>query len=319
MMRWAATLVLILGGALFAQAKVIAVGAVGVTVSDMEQSVAFYRNVLTFTKVSDREFTDPEYDQLEHVFAARVRVVDMRLGQETLRLTQYLTPQGRPVPLDSRSNDLWFQHIAIVVRDMDAAFARLDEHHVLTISSAPQTLPGWNHAAAGIRAFYFRDPDHHSLELIWFPPGKGRPRWQQTSGNIFLGIDHTAIAVSDTQASLHFYRDGLGFHVVGESENYGPEQDHLNHVQGSRVRITGLRAGSGPGIELLQYESPSGGHLYPSDEQPCDLIHWQTVLVESADAALPGKAANISGLALGGERAVLARDPDGHALQLTEH
>jgi catechol 2,3-dioxygenase-like lactoylglutathione lyase family enzyme len=318
MMRWAATLVLILGGALFAQAKVIAVGAVGVTVSDMEQSIAFYRDVLTFTKVSDHEFTDPAYDQLEHVFAARVRVVDMRLGQETLRLTQYLTPQGRPVPLDSRSNDLWFQHIAIVVRDMDTAFARLDRHHVLTISSAPQTLPAWNRAAAGIRAFYFRDPDNHSLELIWFPPGKGRPRWQQPSDNIFLGIDHTAIAVSDTQASLHFYRDGLGFHVVGESENYGPEQDHLSHVQGSRVRITGLRAGSGPGIELLQYESPSGGRLYPSDEQPCDLIYWQTVLVESADAALPGKAANFSGLALGGKKAVLARDPDGHALQLTE-
>jgi catechol 2,3-dioxygenase-like lactoylglutathione lyase family enzyme len=318
MMRLAATIVLIFCAALFAQARVIAVGAVGVTVSDMERSIAFYRDVLTFTKVSDHEFTDPAFDQLERVFAARVRVVDMRLGQETLRLTQYLTPQGRPVPLNSRSNDLWFQHIAIVVRDMDAAFARLDEHHVLTISSAPQTLPGWNHAAAGIRAFYFRDPDHHSLELIWFPPGKGRPRWQQPSGAIFLGIDHTAIAVSDTKASLRFYRDVLGFHVVGESENYGSEQDRLSHVQGSRVRITGLRVGNGPGIELLQYESPSGGRAYPRDEQPCDLIHWQTVLIESTDAALPGKAADISALALGGEKAVLVRDPDGHALQLTE-
>jgi catechol 2,3-dioxygenase-like lactoylglutathione lyase family enzyme len=318
MIRLTAIAFFVLCGSGLAGAKVVAVGAVGVTVSDMERSIAFYRDVLTFTKVSDREFTDPAFDQLEHVFAARVRVVDMRLGQETLRLTQYLTPQGRPVPLDSQSNDLWFQHIAIVVRDMDAAFARLDEHHVLTISSAPQTLPAWNHAATGIRAFYFRDPDNHSLELIWFPPGKGRPRWQLLSGNIFLGIDHTAIAVSDTQASLRFYRDDLGFHVVGRSENYGTEQDHLNHVQGSRVRITSLRAGDGPGIEFLQYEFPSGGRPYPHDEKPCDLIHWQTVLIESTDAALPGKVVDIKNLPLGGKKALLVRDPDGHALQLTE-
>jgi catechol 2,3-dioxygenase-like lactoylglutathione lyase family enzyme len=318
MIRLAAILFLLLCEPGLAEAKVVAVGAVGVTVSDMERSLAFYRDVLTFTKVSDREFTDPAFDQLDHVFAARVRVVDMRLGQETLRLTQYLTPQGRPVPLDSHSNDLWFQHIAIVVRDMDAASARLDDHQVLTISSAPQTLPAWNHPAAGIRAFYFRDPDNHSLELIWFPPGKGRPRWQQPSGDLFLGIDHTAIAVSNTQQSLHFYRDKLGFQVVGESENYGTEQDHLNHVQGSRVRITSLRAAEGPGIELLQYESPSSGRLYPRDEQSCDLIHWQTVLVDPADVELPAKAVNIANLPLGGKKALLIRDPDGHALQLTE-
>jgi catechol 2,3-dioxygenase-like lactoylglutathione lyase family enzyme len=318
MIRMTAIAFLVLCGSGLAGANVVAVGAVGVTVSDMERSIAFYRDVLSFTEVSDREFTDPSFDQLEHVFAARVRVVDMRLGRETLRLTQYLTPQGRPVPWDSHSNDLWFQHIAIVVRDMGAAFARLDEHHVLTISPAPQTLPAWNRAAAGIRAVYFRDPDNHSLELICFPQGKGRPRWQRPSRSNFLGIDHTAIAVSDTKASVRFYRDDLGFQVVGGSENYGIEQDHLSHVQGSHVRITSLRVADGPGIEFLQYESPSGGRPYPRDEQPCDLIHWQTVLVESADADLPGKPVDIKDLSLGGKKAVLMRDPDGHALQLTE-
>jgi catechol 2,3-dioxygenase-like lactoylglutathione lyase family enzyme len=311
-------LFVLIGGISVARGKAIGVGAIGMTVSNMDQSIAFYRNVLTFKKVSDNEFTDAAFDQLEGVFAARVRIVDLRLGDETLRLTQYLTPQGRSLPSDSHSNDLWFQHIAIVVRDMDAAFARLDAFRVPPISSAPQTLPSWNHAAAGIRAFYFRDPDNHSLELIYFPQGKGNPRWQQPSTALFLGIDHTAIAVADTERSLRFYRDTLGFHIVGSSENYGTEQDHLNHISGSRVRITSLRVSSGPGIEFLQYLKPNGGRPYPPDEQPCDIVHWQTVILVDSASTLPSKAVDTTKLPVGGEKAVLVRDPDGHALQLTE-
>ena len=41
--------------------------------------------------------------------------------------------------------------------------------------------------------------------------------------------------------------------VAGESENYGPEQERLNNVFGAHLRITALRAASGPGIELLEY------------------------------------------------------------------
>lgn len=40
------------------------VTAVGFTVSDMDRSVSFYRDVLTFKPVSDVEVDGPEYDQL---------------------------------------------------------------------------------------------------------------------------------------------------------------------------------------------------------------------------------------------------------------
>jgi catechol 2,3-dioxygenase-like lactoylglutathione lyase family enzyme len=69
---------------------------------------------------------------------------------------------------------------------------------------------------------------------------------------MFLGIDHTAIVVGNTDASLSFYRDMLGLRVAGESENYGTEQEHLNNVFGAQLRITSLRAAAGPGIELLE-------------------------------------------------------------------
>ena len=126
----------------------------------------------------------------------------MRLGDETIELTEYLTPRGRPIPVDSRSNDRWFQHVAIIVSDMDRAYAWLRQHQVEHASPAPQRLPDWNPNAGGIRAFYFRDPDGHPLEILWFPPGKGDPKWRRPSDRLFLGIDHTAIVVGDTEASL---------------------------------------------------------------------------------------------------------------------
>src|SRR6185369_13604141 len=97
-------------------------------------------------------------------------------------------------------------------------------------------------------------------------------------GKLFLGVDHTAIVVADTGASLRFYRDLLGMRVAGESENHGTEQEHLNNVFGARLRITALRAAAGPGIELLEYLAPGDGRIYPADSRANDLWSWQTRL-----------------------------------------
>ena len=68
----------------------------------------------------------------------------------------------------------------------------------------------------------------------------------------FLGIDHTALAVSNTGRSIRFYRR-LGLRVAYRSRNFGPAQARLDGLPGARAGITGLRspASSGPGIELL--------------------------------------------------------------------
>lgn len=306
------------------------VDAVGITVSDIDRSVEFFSKVLSFEKVSDIEVMGSEYERLQGVFGARMRIVRMRLGEEFIDLTEYLTPRGRPIPVDSRSNDQWFQHIAIVVSDMDRAYQQLRAHKVQHTSTGPQRIPDWNKAAAGIKAFYFKDPDGHNLELIYFPSGKGNPKWQQSNGRLFLGIDHTAIAVSDTARSLDFYRDVLGMKLAGESENYGTEQEHLNNVFASRVRISGLKAPSGFGIEFLDYLTPRDGRPMPPDTRANDLWHWQTAIrVARADAAAdklksararfvsPG-VTTIPDRALGIAKGFIVRDPDGHGLQLIE-
>lgn len=307
--------------------EVEAVGEIGITVADLDRSVAFYTEVLGFEKVSHLELDGHSYERLRGVFPLRMRVARLRLGEEVIELTDYLAPSGRAMPSDSRGNDRWFQHIAIVVSDMDRGYARLREHRVEHASSGPQRLPDWNPSAAGIRAFYFRDPDGHFLELIEFPPDKGERRWQHED-RLFLGIDHTAIVVADTERSLRLYRDGLGLRVAAAGENYGPEQERLNAVFGARLRITSLRAARGPGIELLEYLAPRDGRETPSDLRASDVAHWQTRFYV-ADAAAEEKAASATGGRLvspgtvelddgrlGFHRAALLRDPDGHGLEL---
>jgi catechol 2,3-dioxygenase-like lactoylglutathione lyase family enzyme len=307
-----------------------AVDAVGMTVSDMDRALDFYSRVLSFEKTSDIEVWGDGYEHLEGLFGVRMRVVRMRLGGESIELTEYLTPKGRPVPADSRSNDRWFQHVAIIVSDMGRAYQVLRQNHVQHASTAPQRLPNWNKNAAGISAFYFKDPDGHTLEILQFPPDKGDPKWHAPTSRLFLGIDHTAIVVADTNASLKFYRDLLGLHSVGASENYGTEQEHLNNVFGAHLRITSLRAAKAPGVELLEYLAPRDGRPIPADEQANDVSHWQTEIVtssaESAERQLESHKVRLisSGAVafaderLGFHKGLVLRDPDGHAVELVE-
>jgi len=305
------------------------VDSIGITVSDLDKSVEFYTKVLSFEKISETEVDGPEYEHLEGVFGLRMRTARLRLGDEFIELTEFLAPRGRPVPVDTRANDRWFQHIAIITSDMNRAYKWLRENKVQHASSGPQRLPEWNKNAGGIQAFYFRDPDGHFLEVLVFPPDKGDARWH-ANGKLFLGIDHTAIVISDTDASLKFYRDVLGLHVVGESENYGPEQERLNNVFGARLRITSLRAAAGPGVEFLEYLAPHDGRPYPSEEKANDLAHWQTRFLGTnvAHAAQdlqkfrsPFISAGIVELTGGNtqfHKSFVARDPDGHAVQLVQ-
>jgi len=310
-------------------AAVAAVSAIALTVADMDRSVAFYTSVLRFQQAADTVVAGDAYGRLQGVPRSHIRVTRLRLGDETLQLMAWSDPPGRPAPADSRSNDRWFQHVAIIVSDMDSAYAVLQAHRVRRVSPAPQRLPDWNPNAGGIRAFYFRDPDGHPLEVLQFPPGKGDPKWQRTDGRLFLGIDHTAIVVANTDASVRFYRDLLGLRIAGKSLNYGPEQERLNNVPGARLRITSLRAAAGPGIEFLEYLKPRDGRPAPSDEHSNDLVHWQTVVASTEVEAVAARLAaagvrfvshgvvQVEDRALGFQRGLLVRDPDGHVLQVT--
>ena len=330
-----------------------AVTTVGMTVADLGRSVDFYTRVLGFTLLSEVVAAGRDVERLDGVAGAQKRIARLALGAETIELAEYARPRGRPIPPDARSNDRTFQHVAIVTSDMRRAHRWLRRAGVRPVSASPQRLPDWNPNAGGIEAFYFRDPDGHVLEAIHFPVGKGESRWQcpSTRGRgatrrgtrgagdaagtppcpLFRGIDHTAIVVGDTTRSLAFYRDVLGLRIAGTSENWGPEQERLNAVAGAHLRITGLRAGAGPGIELLEYLAPRAAEEAPADVDANDLAHWETTLA-TADVGIAARRLAAAGVvfvspptvsfadgSLGFSSATMVRDPDGHALRVVTH
>jgi catechol 2,3-dioxygenase-like lactoylglutathione lyase family enzyme len=302
-------------------AQINKVDAIGITVKDMNRSLQFYTQVLGFKKISDTALAGEQYEKLKGIFGLHLRVVRLQLGDEFIELTDYLTTGGRSIPEDQHSNDLFFQHIAIVVSDMEKAFGQVKKFNVEYVSTAPQTLPKSIPGAAGIKAFYFHDPDNHNLELIYFPKGKGQAKWQTSNGKIFLGIDHTAIGVSSTEKSHQFYAELLGIERKGDSWNKGIEQEHLNNVEGASLHITGYRTANGPGIEFLQYLSPGSGKKYPEDTRADDCWFWQTTLVTDDAEALYNKLKEEGCVFVSKElvhiintKSFIVKDPDGHAM-----
>ncbi|MDN3564397.1 VOC family protein, partial [Paeniroseomonas aquatica] len=178
--------------------------------------------------------------------------ISLRLGEEALSLQQAATP-GRA---DFRGNETGFQHFAIAVSDMRLALDRLSAAAGWTpISLAgPEMLPP---ASGGVTAFKFRDPEGHPLELLQGQPGAMRQHWPSMAGGApFLGIDHSAISVTDTARSAAFY-GGLGFTVGRTQRNRGIEQARLDDLAGAEVDVTPLTGSGPPHLELLRYRHPA--------------------------------------------------------------
>ena len=121
---WALTsrAVIVLSIVLFglsAQAGVREVGVIGLTVNDLGTELNFFTNTLPFEVVSISEKSDRESSALLGLGHVKLRVAELKLGNECIALTEHLVHKGSPIPPDSRSYDHWFQHIAIVVSDMD--------------------------------------------------------------------------------------------------------------------------------------------------------------------------------------------------------
>jgi catechol 2,3-dioxygenase-like lactoylglutathione lyase family enzyme len=312
--------------------------SVGFTCRDADATAAWFERWLGFRRLDSLQHDGDAYTSLVGLPGSRLRRLILGIGEERLELSQVLDPgpdarPGRPLPTDSRSNDLWFQHICLVVRDLQAIApaieAQIQAGSLQPISTAPQRLPDWNSAAAGIVAFKFHDPDGHPLELLQFPPDKGDARWHQPTAATVLGIDHSAIGSSDPQRGARFYGDLLGLHHGGRGCNSGPEQDRLDGLQDTTVQIDAWRPPQGMGIEALSYRSPGGGRPQPVDFGVQDLSHWQLRLdVEDLDGiatrieACGGRIHSDGIVALGGclgedwRRALQVSDPDGHRLQL---
>jgi catechol 2,3-dioxygenase-like lactoylglutathione lyase family enzyme len=303
---------------------VIRIGRISFTTADAGRLGAFYQQAFGFEAMEAEHHGGTRFARLTGVEGAQGSALPLRLGEQTIELLAF-TQAGAPYPADIGCDDPRFQHIAIVVADMEAAYSRLRACAGWTAITrgAPQRLPA---SSGAVTAFKFRDPERHPLELIAFPPHNAPPRWRQAPhrDGPCLGIDHSAIVVSGTAQSVAFYQQVLGFSVVGGSLNRGREQEQLDAVPGAVVEVTALDPGSEnpPHLELLCYRSPGRPRGAPAALPSNDIAATRLTLevddvpaLEHRLAAARVRFISAGTVALRDNRpALLVRDPDGHAL-----
>lgn len=287
---------------------------------ELDRLCEFYRRAFGFVQAEQTKVTDPAFGTLIGVPGAQARVAALRLGRQLIEVVE-IAPHGRRYPAEVQGWSPLFQHFAIVVSDIDVAYARLREVDGWTAISraGPQTLPL---SSGGVTAFKFRDPEGHPLELIAFP-SVGIPRpWRGQANGIHLGIDHSAISVADTGRSVAFYAQ-FGLQRVGGSENFGPEQERLDNIRDAHVTVTALAdsQSSPPHLELLCYRGNfdrgtviAGANDVAATRLVLESSDRRTfqALIASNEAALVAGPVELDS----GTLYAMLHDPDGHLLHL---
>jgi catechol 2,3-dioxygenase-like lactoylglutathione lyase family enzyme len=139
------------------------------TVSDMERSLAFYRDRLSMPVVLDTEMRGPMLEREVAMPGAQLRFVLLDAGGPTsLELLQYYSPPGAPLPADAKPADTGAHHVALLVDDIHAAHAELTEAGV-EFTWPPQQVDAG--AFEGHWTAYCRDPDGLIVELWQLPAG----------------------------------------------------------------------------------------------------------------------------------------------------
>jgi len=290
-----------------------------VSVANLTVAQRFYAEALGFRTVGLETREGEAFAALTGVDDARANAAMMQLGDQTLELVQFTKP-GRPYPEPRAANDPWFQHFAIAVSDMDRSFAGLGGLCAQPISwGGPQRLPP---STGDVTAYKFRDPDGHPLELSHAPKSHWAGAASSTKPST-LGIDHSALAVADLDASIHFYTQALGLRLGPPSVNQGPEQARLDGLDDPVVDIATLTtAEGGPHLELLSYRRPKS-RATPLKTNVNDIAATRlAILTNALDLVL--KRAMRTGATMVSRgvvdtptaRRVWLRDPDGHFLEL---
>jgi catechol 2,3-dioxygenase-like lactoylglutathione lyase family enzyme len=137
------------------------VNHVGITVTDLDASLAFYCDVVGFT-LGLRTRADGEwFDTLTRNPGADIEIAMLRLENLTLQLVQYHAAGGITLPL--AHHNVGNPHLCIEVDDVDT------RHRTISESGLHDPTPIVDIMATGIRSFYVHDPDGVPVELIQMP------------------------------------------------------------------------------------------------------------------------------------------------------
>lgn len=141
---------------------------VGLTVADIERSIAFYRDTLGMELIRRRPHVDNDYVQQQTGYPGVVlNVASFRPTPDstvTLEVVQYMTHAGEPA--EPATNRAGSSHLCLLVSDLRACYDDMRAHGVLFKSEPVRITAGPNE---GGYVVYFFDPDGYPLELFQPP------------------------------------------------------------------------------------------------------------------------------------------------------
>jgi catechol 2,3-dioxygenase-like lactoylglutathione lyase family enzyme len=138
---------------------------VGITVSDLDRALGFYRELLGLRVMADAIVAEPEVADLLGLDSVELRIVDLDSGDgRVVELIQYLQPKGTRIGYASA--DPATAHVAFTVDDLDAVRERLSQAGATIVSRRPITISDPGGSFDGAICLYVRDPDGAILELV---------------------------------------------------------------------------------------------------------------------------------------------------------
>ncbi len=149
--------------------RILAADHTGITVSNLERSLAFWRDVLGFELSHTAHQTGEMAKEITGVTGAEIKLAVLKTpGGDKIELLEYLAPPDRK-HVDLRPCDVGHVHIALLVDDLDAIQEKIGGSD-WKAAGKPQTLQSGPNA--GKRVVYVRDPDGATIEFMQLPPIK---------------------------------------------------------------------------------------------------------------------------------------------------
>ena len=146
--------------------RIIAADHTGITVTNLERSLAFWRDVLGFELSHRPHQTGDLASEITGVPGAEISIAVLKGRGHKIELLEYLAPSDRK-RVALRPCDVGSVHVAFTVDDLDAVLATIAGSG-WRAAGQPQTLAAGPNA--GKRVVYVRDPDGTTIEFMQPPP-----------------------------------------------------------------------------------------------------------------------------------------------------
>jgi catechol 2,3-dioxygenase-like lactoylglutathione lyase family enzyme len=274
---------------------------VGVAVSDIEKSLAFYQSTTSITRL-DR-------DRLSGFLPeSPMKSAVLKAPNGHLQIMQFEGDADiAEVPVEGPG----VTHLCFQSPAEDALFKKLIEHKATSVSIGE---PPIDLAGQGVHYAYARDADNimYEVEQLDKPPFEG-PIW----------LAHIALATPDLDRSVAFYRNLLGVETYRHANKVtGARFDEVTGIKDVRLRVAWFNTGNMV-LEIWQFVTPKTQQ--PSAPLPFSKIGFNKFALEVGDLEAECQRLRTMGVELlnepceeNGVTEVYARDPDGNLFSLLE-